>query len=211
MKKIAFFLVGAIGIPFLVYYGNINLKDQNLDNVRNEIYEKIDEVDNILLDCMSNSGNISLTQENKMDFAVRYIIENKDLYKEKINIENKEDYYTYENTLYYNFGKVSQDFMIDVINTFFDDFQFNIQEYKFYNNGYIELNFEPIEHLWYDNKKVLNVEKVENKLYNVYMEYNRQINDYKNTFYVEYVLLYDTNIKISNVYIYNSIMSSEEK
>lgn len=207
MKRIAFFLVGAIGIPFLVYYGNSSLKSENIDDIENEIYEKIDKTDSIILDCMSNSGNAFLTQEDKMDFAVRYIIENKDLYMDNINIERKEDYYTYEDTLYYNFGKVSQDFIIDIVNTFFCDFDLNIQDYKFYNNGYIELNFEPIEHLWYDNKKILNIEKVENKLYNVYMEYNRKLNDCENIFYVEYVLLYDSDIKIKNVYINNSIIN----
>ena len=207
MRKIAFFLVGAISIPFLVYYGNTNLKNENIVNIESNIYERIDSFDSILLDCMSNDGDVSLTEENKVDFAVRYIIDNKNIYKDSIDVQDKKDYYTYDDTLYYNFGKVSQEFINNIVNNFFSDFQINIQEYKFYNNGYIELNFEPIEHLWYDNKKILNIEKVENKLYNIYMEYSRVINDSENIFYVEYILTYDNDIKINNVNIYNSMMS----
>ena len=86
-----------------------------------------------------------------------------------------------------------------------------MKNYKFYNNGYIELNFEPIEHLWYDNKKILNVEKINNKVYNVYMEYNREINGKFHTFNVKYIINYDNDIKFENIHIYNSIVSDENE
>ena len=211
MKKIFLFLAGVITIPFFVYHGNQSLKENQLTNLKDEIYKSIDSIDKIILDCMSCDGKTILTEENKLDFAVRYIIENKSEFIKDINIYNKEDYYTYEDTLYYNFGKVTEQFAINIINKFFYSFDFNIKNYKFYNNGYIELNFEPIEHLWYDSKKILNVEKINNKVYNVYMEYNREINGKIHTFNVKYIVNYDNDIKFENIHIYNSIVSDENE
>lgn len=211
MKKIMFFLAGIVTIPFFIYYGHENYNEKEETYFESEIWQSIDRVDSILLDCMSCSGNYNLTEENKVDFIIRYIIDNKNNYTNDINIENKEDYYTYQDTLYYNFGKVTEDFIINMIYNFFYTFNYEIKNYKFYNNGYIELNFEPIEHLWYDNKKILNVEKVDDKVYNVYVEYNREINEKNHTFYVEYIINYDDTIKFENIYIYNSIVSDENE
>lgn len=205
------FLVGVVVMPFFIYYGNETYNEKEELFLKNKIWQSIDQVDYILLDCMSCSGNDNLTEENKVDFIIRYIIENKNNYISDIDVQNREDYYTYQDTVYYNFGKVTEKFIINMIDNFFNSFNYDMKNYKFYNNGNIELNFEPIEHLWYDNKKILNVEKINNKVYNVYMEYNREINDENHTFYVEYVIDCDNAIKFENISIYDSIVSDENE
>ena len=205
------FLVGVVTMPFFIYYGNETYNEKEELFLKNKILQSIDQVDYILLDCMSCSGNDNLTEENKVDFIIRYIIENKNNYISDIDVQNREDYYTYQDTVYYNFGKVTEEFIINMIDNFFNSFNYDMKNYKFYNNGNVELNFEPIEHLWYDNKKILNVEKINNKVYNVYMEYNREINGKIHTFNVKYIINYDNDIKFENIHIYNSIVSDENE
>ena len=205
------FLVGVVAMPFFIYYGNETYNEKEELFLKNKIWQSIDQVDYILLDCMSCSENDNLTEENKVDFIIRYIIENKNNYISDIDVQNREDYYTYQDTVYYNFGKVTEKFIINMIDNFFNSFNYDMKNYKFYNNGNIELNFEPIEHLWYDNKKILNVEKINNKVYNVYMEYNREINGKFHTFNVKYIINYDNDIKFENIHIYNSIVSDENE
>ena len=90
-------------MPFFIYYGNETYNEKEELFLKNKIWQSIDQVDYILLDCMSCSGNDNLTEENKVDFIIRYIIENKNNYISDIDVQNREDYYTYQDTVYYNF------------------------------------------------------------------------------------------------------------
>ena len=51
MKKIFLFLAGVITIPFFVYHGNQSLKENQLTNLKDEIYKSIDSIDKIIVDC----------------------------------------------------------------------------------------------------------------------------------------------------------------
>ena len=131
MKKIMIFLVGVVAMPFFIYYGNETYNEREELFLKNKIWQSIDQVDYIFLDCMSCSGNDNLTEENKVDFIIRYILENKNNYISDIDVQNREDYYTYQDTVYYNFGKVTEKFIINMIDNFFYSFNYDMKNYKF--------------------------------------------------------------------------------
>lgn len=183
---------------FLTFFLTSN-QDKNILN-KNIQYDNIN-VDKIILDCMCKNGETVLSDETKIDATVRYIIENIDYYKDKILDSN--DYYTYENTLYYNFGKISENDIKEIIKQFFyiPNLDKKIRNYKFYDEGYVYLNFEPVEHVIIDDRIIYDC-YLNNSKYNLIVEYNRNYLDIKNYFFVNYVI--DKDGKIQNAYIYNS-------
>ena len=80
---------------------------------------------------------------------------------------------------------------------------YNIEEYKYYKEGYVELYFEPCNYPMWDKKEVMSFTFKDNK-YNLIIKYIRNLNDIQNNIYIKYEL--DCNLKIQNVSILSSIV-----
>lgn len=201
MKRTFCWFLMVVSIPILLYFNKLNLQEKEL-LTKNSIFDMIDNVDNLILSCITKYGVKELSNENKIDFAVRYIIDNRDNYKENIILEEKEDYCLDDGTVCYSFGKVKSEFLAELLNKFFTEINFSIEDYKYFNKGFVNLCFEPMEYIRYDTKTILNVEKIDEK-YIVYIQYTRSLAEFEDQFYVKYEFRNEANLKMEDVTIYN--------
>lgn len=195
-----------IGIIFLfIILFSCNTVYSKIKDVltKNQIFDIIDNVEKVALCCMPRDGIKELTEENKIDFLVRNIIENKDKYKDVIQ-PCESEYRTIYDTPYYNYGKVDAKFFKNEVLKFFTNLDFDISKYKFFNNGYIELYFEPIEYLGYDKKSVAKFE-IHDNIADVYIDYTKVIADTEINVLVRYIVNKNL-LTINNVIICNSTM-----
>lgn len=202
MKKyiiITIFIV--IMLLFLGFNSNIE-KEEIL--TKNEIFDIIDNVEKVALCCMSSNGEIEITQDDKLDFMVRYIIENREKYIEYIK-PCQIEYKVFNGTPYFNFGKVTSSFFIAELKKFFTNIDSNISSYKFFEDDFVELYLEPIDYIGYDNR---NIESIlyENGFEAVYVGYTKNIGNKMIYYKVRYDIEKDTSL-VSNVTICNSTIN----
>ncbi|MBO5477437.1 MAG: hypothetical protein J6A15_06790 [Clostridia bacterium] len=203
MKKyIIISILILLSITTIVCYSKYKATQKEL-LTKNVIFDIIEDVEGIVISCITKSGNKSMSEQDKLDFAVRYIIENRQNFSSDI-IKKESTYYNKEENI--NFGKVDVKFFNRILNKFFTCSDYTITDYKHYKNGFIELDFEPIENTSFDRKEYIDVQ-VEQDKYIINAKYTRTLNELKNEFYVQYIFNVDENIKISEVTIYNSIMN----
>ena len=200
MKKINVILIIIICLLLIVIkFGCYKISDIL---TKKSIFDIITEVEDISFGVVSKEGIRTLDEEGKIDFCVRYIIENYKKFEVKAEFN---DYYESDGTPYYNFGKVTAEELKNLVNSFFGEIQYSFEEYKFYDNGNIQLNFEPIEYVGFDRKKILEVSKINRNDYKVNVEYIRTFGKFKNTFLVRYEISYDENkAKIKDIVLYSS-------
>ena len=202
MKKFTTYIIIAIFCVCIVTFF-VNYIIQKSMLTKNLLFDIISKVENIVIADISKDGNRTFTNENKIDFLIKYIIDNREKYKNNITLDN-EDYYEYNNTPYYNFGRVDEKFIQNLSCLYFERIPIKyIKDSKFYTNGEVLLNYEPIEPFYYDEKNVLET-KEDSKSYKVYIQYKRELNDIQNDIYVVYT--FNKELKIKNVTIYNSIL-----
>lgn len=189
-------------LSIILYYNKCNATQKDL-LTKNIIFDIIEDVENIVISCITKSGNKSMSEQDKLDFAVRYIIDNRQKYNSYIINEQIPTYYNKENIV---LGKVEIDFFNSILEKFFSDVNYSLENYKFYKEGFIELNSEPVENTCWDDKECIKMQEEENK-YHIYIKYIKLFNDIKNEFYVEYIFDVNEQIKIDEVTIYNSTMN----
>lgn len=186
----------------ILYYNKYSITSKQL-LTKNVIFGIIEDVESIVISCITKSGNKILSEENKLDFAVNYIIENNKKYEFNISKEKATYYNKEENIL---FGKVDEKFFNSILDSLFLNVNYSISEYKFYKEGIIELRIEPSENICWDEKEYIKVLRKENKYY-IYVKYKKILNGIRNEFFVEYIFDVNNKIRIDNITIYNSIIS----
>lgn len=196
------YIINIILIVSILYYNKCNVTQKEL-LTKNVIFDIIEDVENIVISCITKSGNSSLSAEDKLDFAINYIIENKQKYCSNIYVESLTYFNNEENIL---IGKVDEEFFRDILESFFLNSNYPITEYKFYKDRYVELRTEPKENICWDEKECIKTLNKENRYY-IYIKYTRILNDIRNDFYVEYAFDVNDKIRIDNVTIYDSIIS----
>ena len=199
MKKYISYIVIFLLIIILGYYSSLHYKEKNT-LTKERIWSIINNVDGTLLGSMTKNGEKELSNESKVDYIIKYIIENESKYIDIIEDSNTtlEKY----NTTYYNFGKVKEKSFYKLVCDIFYSFDYNLEYSHFYNNRYIELFFEPIEYISCDSKQISSYYIYKGKIY-MYIKYTRFMGDISNEFIVKYV--FDKNTyKICNFVILNS-------
>lgn len=196
-KKLYYFILMGLSILILIYFYNINIESKE-QLTKNSIFDMIDSIDNMLLSCITKNGKKELSEYSKMDFAIRYIIDNRDLYKEHIILSDNQNNFVDNGTVYYSMGKVDIQFLQTILDIFF--VESNLQQHKFENNNLVNLYFEPMEYIYYDEKNLIDFKQSQNE-YIIYIEYTRTLGEFSDKFCVKYILIKDTRFKIVGVTI----------
>lgn len=164
---------------------------------KNSIFDIIYNIDNILISSISSDGEKYLSDENKLDTTLTYIINNMDEYKNYI-IPCE-----YNGEEIRCFGKIKKDKFTEILLNIFDEIDCDISQYKYYNDGYIDLYFEPCDYFMCDKKNIISA-SLRGSSYNITVKYTRYLNDMENKLYVKYEL--NNSLKIQNVTILSSII-----
>ncbi len=98
-------------------------------------------------------------------------------------------------------GKINQKEFENELNNIFTNFRHNILEYKYYDNGFVDLVYEPCDYFTYDSKKLLYATK-KDSYYEIVYRYTRYLNNVENNINVKYVL--NEKMKIKDVIILSS-------
>lgn len=205
MKRKVTYIIYIISIIYIIilYYNKYIIAQEQL-LTKNLIFDIIEDVEDIVISCITKSGNKSMSEENKIDFAINYIIVNREKYSSEIPIEKNSAYNAKEENILH--GRISREFLDKVIDKYFYSCNYPIEEYKFYKDGVLELRTEPSENICWDRKEFIGFQ-IEENICRVNLKYTRILNNIINDFYVEYVFDISNDIKIKNVTIYNSIMN----
>ncbi len=202
MKKYIFYTLTFVSIIILSYFCKLHFEEKN-SLTKSEIWSIIDNIDETLLGSISKTGERELYDSSKMDFMIKYLITNREKYKDAI--KTSQSVLEKDGTIYYNFGKVESQYMYNKIKEIFTSFNYDMESTEIYNNGYIELFYEPTEHISCDCKNIIDLKKKKGYIY-MYIEYIRSIGEQTNKFIVEYVVDKYT-YKIASVKICDSYMN----
>ena len=203
-KKFLIYIIVEVIVVCLFGYTKVNIEaGQRL--TKNEIFDIIDNVEHVILDTIAKDGNRELSEENKVDFIIKNMIENRLEYKDEI-LPSESNTITIKGTPLYSFGRVDVKLFNEKLNEYFSEFDGNLELCKFYSNEYIELYYEYAEHFSYSNKEILNIKKC-NDIYSIYIRYTREYDEITNDVYVRYDFNLGDKITIKNVKIYGSILS----
>jgi hypothetical protein len=196
-KRIFTILIVIIIILVITYIVVNKLYESNQNNIltKNFIFDIIDNVDDIIINCISTDGEKYLSEENKLDSTVLYIVKNNEKFNNYIILSDES-----ENTCV---GKINFQKFIETSNQIFELNENDCTNYKYYDDGYINLNIEPSNYVLFDEKELVSI-KEEEKLYNVIIKYKRCLNDVQNNVNIEYKLGKD--FKIQEVNILSSTM-----
>lgn len=199
MKKSIHYLVMFLLILMLLYYSCLHYTEKNT-LTKGKIWSIIDNIDGTLLGIMTKNGEKELSDESKIDYLIKYLIENKKRYSNII--EYSDNTIIKNDTIYYNFGKVKSSNFKYLLNDFFYNFGLEIENHHLFKNNYIELFYEPIDYISSDSSNISSYYIYKGKIY-MYVNYYRNIGNVNNCFKVKYVLDKNT-YKICNVVILNS-------
>ncbi len=202
MKKHIFYLTMSLSILILAFYSFLHFKEKS-SLTKENVCSIINNIDGTILAVMAKNGEKELSNNSKLDFVVKYIIENKEKFTNIVETSNSK--LERNGTIYYNFGKVKQENIYTLTHNFFEEFDNNMNSSMLYDNGYIELFFEPIEYVSYDFKQVSSYYIYKGKIY-TYVKYIRSMRNKENKFTVKYIFDEDT-YRIDNIIILNSIMN----
>lgn len=200
MKKIKM-LVAVIIITFSIGFIFSFSKISNAKNIdiltKNTIFDIIDDVEDVIITCISTDGEKSLSDENRLDATLLYIIEHKDEFNVIDNGFSNLDL----NQEKISIGKVNLKEFENQFKNIFTNFKHKISEYKYYEGDYINLVYEPCEYFCYDTKELLYARFVGNA-YEVVYKYKRFLNGIENDINVKYVIT--SRLKIKDVIILSS-------
>ena len=170
---------------------------KNIDILtKNTIFDIINNVEDVIITCISTDGQKNLDSENKFDSTVLYIIKHKDNFN--IVDENPDLDLNSQMSI---IGKVNLKDFENEFKNIFENFRHKISEYKYCDGKYITLVYEPCEPFIYDYKELLYSRKIGNG-YEVVYRYVRKLNDVENTINVKYV--FNSRMKIKDVIILSS-------
>ena len=116
IKYISVLIIISVVVASILYYNKCNLTKKQL-LTKNAIFDIIEEVEDIVISCITKSGNKSLSEENKLDFIIRYIIDNRQRYSSNIIKEESNSYYNKEENILY--GKIKEDYFKEILDEFF--------------------------------------------------------------------------------------------
>ncbi len=195
--KILVIVIVATFIFGVIFSLNTISKASNMDILtKNTIFDIINNVEDVIITCISTDGQKNLDSENKFDSTLLYIIKHKDDYNivdENPNLDL--------NSQMCIIGKVSLKDFENEFKNIFENFRHKISEYKYFDGKYITLVYEPCEPFIYDYKELLYSRNNGNG-YEVVYRYVRKLNEVENVINVKYV--FNSRMKIKDVIILSS-------
>lgn len=171
---------------------------KNIDILtKNTIFDIINNVEDVIITCISVDGEKNLDTENKLDATLLYIIKHKDDFCVVDNNSSNLDL----NAEMITIGKINHKEFENELKNIFDKFRHNILDYKYYDGGDVNLVYEPCDYFTYDSKKLLYFRKKDN-YYEIVYRYTRFLNNVENNINVKYILT--DKMKIKDVIILSS-------
>ena len=180
----------------IFFYGKYNSNEKTM-LTKNEIFDIIDNIEDIVITSISTDGQNYLSEENKLDATILYILGNKSKYQEYISNDYSQDL----SSEIISFGKIDYKVFYSITKELFGTIDYPIYEYKYFDNGMINLKIEPFNYTYFDKKNVLSQIKDENS-YSILIEYITVFDNIENSIYVKYKL--DFDYKIQSVIILSS-------
>lgn len=165
---------------------------------KNAIFDIISSIEDSVISCISTDGDKHLNEENKLDTIVLYILKNKEKYIDKIEKQDSSAFGEYQ-----CLGRINANAFLDIGKDIFHDINYNINEYRLYDNGYINLYIEPFSYNFFDRREMMSV-NFDNNNYEVIIKYIRALDSKQNKVYIKYIL--DYNLKIKDVIVLSSIL-----
>lgn len=197
IKMILFVVAITFGLGIIFSFTMIS-NAKNIDILtKNTIFDIINSVDDIIITCISTDGEKNLSDQNKLDATLLYIIKHKDDFDIKESNLSNLDLGQEKISI----GKINQKEFENELKNIFTSFRHDISKYKYYDDGLINLVFEPCNYFTYDSKKLLYLLKKDN-CYEVVYRYTRSLSDVENNINVKYV--FNDRMKIKDVIILSS-------
>ena len=184
-KKIIYVTLIIITIVTILGVGHhINASNDNDILTKKSAFDIIDNIEEIVIACLSKDGNKHLSLKNKYDITSMYIVKN--------NIEDviiqetipKDETVNIGKIETYKFAKKLED--IFIIN---DD---EIKQYIDYEQKYIDLYLEPFFYSYFDKKNVISANMDDNEC-KIIVKYSRKLDDVNNRVYIKYI--FDSNLR----------------
>lgn len=197
-NKIMYILVIClVTIVFLFFVFNYYIKSVNSAEIltKNDLFDIIDSIEDVVITCIATDGDRHISEENKLDSTVLYLIKYKEKYKDYIISDLSEEK---------SIDKIEVSLFEKITKNIFQDVNFSSNDYKNYKDNYIELNYEPCNYFIYDNKEVISNNIIKNS-YEIIIKYERNLNSKKNKVYVKYK--FNLNSKIQDITILSSIIN----
>lgn len=197
-NKIIFVLTTCLIVIVLFFFiFNYYIKAANTTEIltKNNLFDIIDSIEDVVITCIATDGDRRISEENKLDSIVLYLIKYKEKYKDYI-ISNYDEESIVDKIDVFSFKYI--------VSSIFQNVAFKFDEYRNYNNDFIELNYEPCNYFIYDTKEVIS-NNVGNDGYDIIIKYERNLNTKKNKVYVKYQ--FDIDSKIQDITILSSIMN----
>ena len=180
----------------IFFYGKYN-SNEKMMLTKNEIFDIIDNIEDIVITSISTDGQNFLSEENKLDATILYIVSNKTKYQEYIISDYNQDLSSEAISL----GKIDYNVFSNIANELFGDIDYEISEYKYLEDNMINLKIEPFNYTYFDRKNILSQTEDING-YNILLEYITVFDNIENSIYVKYKLNFDC--KVQSVIILSS-------
>ena len=175
---------------------HINASNDNDILTKKSAFDIIDNIEEIVIACLSKDGNKHLSLKNKYDVISMYIVKN--------NIEDviKQEAVSKDETV--NIGKIETDKFAKKLEDIFIINDDEIKQYIDYEQKYIDLYLEPFFYSYFDKKNVISANMDDNEC-KIIVKYSRKLDDVNNRVYIKYI--FDSNLKIKDIIILSSILN----
>ncbi len=196
-KKIIYVTLIIITIVTILGVGHyINASNDNDILTKKSAFDIIDNIEEIVIACLSKDGNKHLSLKNKYDITSMYIVKN--------NIEDViiQEAIPKDETV--NIGKIETYKFVKKLEDIFIINDDEIKQYIDYDQEYIDLYLEPCSYSYFDKKDVISA-NMDNNECKIIVKYARKLDDVNNRVYIKYI--FDSNLKIKDIIILSSILN----
>ena len=196
-KKIIYVTLIIITIVTILGVGHyINASNDNDILTKKSAFDIIDNIEEIVIACLSKDGNKHLSLKNKYDITSMYIVKN--------NIEDViiQEAIPKDETV--NIGKIETYKFVKKLEDIFIINDDEIKQYIDYDQEYIDLYLEPCSYSYFDKKDVISA-NMDNNECKIIVKYARKLDDVNNRVYIKYI--FDSNLKIMDIIILSSILN----
>lgn len=177
------------------------------DKIENEIYQYLADFDKNILEMMqvNDLKGGSITREQMIDIAIKYIISHSSIYQEEIRKDLPIYIYEKDNSSYFSIGYVEKSFLLDVIHRFFKIEELNLEEHPFYDEKKDMFALVAIygDNSSYTTKELLNFQRISSDEYLVSVAYQKNMNSNVNIAKIEYDIIRDSTASGNKYYLKN--------
>lgn len=194
-KRFIIFIFIVLIIIVSVYVTFIINDIISINKLKPEIKNYIDSIEPSMTYAVQNNSGTYIDSNKKIDFAVSYILKNKELYKDKIYKEKIRNCVVLNGSNYYVYEYVNKDFIQEIVNQYFSNTNIDISKYNFYEKQLDKVGLFVFtkESLVKKSYEIEEIKKVKDSQYKVTLKYTYIDNETKSNIssYIKYLLKYD--------------------